>query len=286
MAKRWLDNKTIIITGASSGFGRLLATSLIQKHGCLVLGIGRSAEKFAAFKEELGSFSGRLIPHCFDVGDRAAWAAFRETLVREGITPDCLINCAGIMPPFNAALDTPIETFEKTMQTNFYAALYGIEALKDLLAKSSEGAIVNIDSSSALATIVGTAPYTASKAALYHYTQCLQYELGKKRYVGLIMPGFSPTAIMRDIKLNEKEERMIRRFSTPEDKMAKKILRAIIHKRKRCIPGADAKLMYHGYRLFPRTTMKAIRYALRKSGLPMFENVFESCDHKNQGDER
>ena len=53
MNKDWLNNKTVIVTGASSGIGRGLTTTLIQEHGCTVLGIGRREDRM---KEFLGKF--------------------------------------------------------------------------------------------------------------------------------------------------------------------------------------------------------------------------------------
>ena len=53
MGKCWLDNKTCVITGASSGIGRFISKILIEKHNCHIIGVGRSEEKMKNFISEL-----------------------------------------------------------------------------------------------------------------------------------------------------------------------------------------------------------------------------------------
>ena len=54
MDKNWLDNKTVIVTGASSGMGKGITEKLIKEHGCTVLGVARSQQKMEAVVAELG----------------------------------------------------------------------------------------------------------------------------------------------------------------------------------------------------------------------------------------
>ena len=54
MNKNWMDNKTVIITGASGGMGKGIAEKLIKEHGCTVIGIARSEEKMKKVVEESG----------------------------------------------------------------------------------------------------------------------------------------------------------------------------------------------------------------------------------------
>ena len=54
---KWIDNKTVIITGASSGIGKMLAEHLMKEHGCKVIGVARSEKKMVAFVEELGEYA-------------------------------------------------------------------------------------------------------------------------------------------------------------------------------------------------------------------------------------
>ena len=53
----WIDNKTVVITGASAGIGKGVTETLIKKHNCKVIGIARSQEKTEKFVEELGEYA-------------------------------------------------------------------------------------------------------------------------------------------------------------------------------------------------------------------------------------
>ena len=67
MDKNWLDNKTVIVTGASSGMGKGITEKLIKEHGCKVLGVARSEKKMEALVAELGEYASQ-----FEVSGSAA----------------------------------------------------------------------------------------------------------------------------------------------------------------------------------------------------------------------
>ena len=75
--KNWLKNKTIVITGASSGFGKLLAEKAVKRYDCTVIGIGRNKEKLERVKNELGD---KFIYFAFDVGVEKEWIDFAQKL--------------------------------------------------------------------------------------------------------------------------------------------------------------------------------------------------------------
>ena len=84
MTKCWFDYKTVIVTGASSGIGKLLAEKLIRDHGCNVIGIARTESKLAALKEELGQFSHKFSYFAFDVSDKDKWTSLAAELEEKG----------------------------------------------------------------------------------------------------------------------------------------------------------------------------------------------------------
>ena len=262
-----LQGKTVILTGASSGIGREMAKLLALKHGASVLGIGRNIQRLQSLKEELGeSFSYRA----FDVSVRSEWLAFAKDLKNEGIEPALLINNAGMFPTFTKAQKLPTETLEKVLKTNFLSAVYAVEGLKELLGES--GAIVNICSSAALCTVVGTSAYSASKSAMKAYTEALMLE-EKGRYVGLIFPGTTATDLFRGDKKTENSGLQI--IATSPQKMAKKIVKRIVKRRKRSIIGWDAKAMNLTAKLAPVWGLRLICWVMRISKSKVFEDVFE-----------
>ena len=133
MDKNWLDNKTVIVTGASSGMGKGITEKLIKEHGCTVLGVARSQQKMEALVAELGEYANKFSYQLFDVSDRANWDNYLNYLNENNIKPDILINNAGILPKFDKFQHYSIEDIEKAMNINFYSAVYSMHALLPLL---------------------------------------------------------------------------------------------------------------------------------------------------------
>ena len=275
MKRSWLDGKTFLISGASSGLGRGLAEKLISFHDCRIIGIGRSEKKFkdfiASLKENANKFSYRV----FDVTDEAKWISLARELKENGVKIDGLINCAGMLPPFRSAVKTAVSDTEIVIKTNFLSCVYAVNAVYPLLAASDTPAIVNISSAAALATIVGTSAYSASKSALKSYTEALSLELRGKVYVSLVMPGFARTGIFRLQNTSIEDDKLIRSFCMPADKMTNKIYRGLKRKKTRMVIGKDARAMDFFYRLFPKPTMLAVKAVLRRAKIKLFEEVFD-----------
>src|SRR5574344_1973528 len=98
MSKYNLNNKNVIITGASSGFGKLIATRLATEYSCKVIGIARNEEKLIKAKQEIGE---NFTYSAFDVGVKDNWTAFSEKLAQTDFRPDVLVNNAGVLPKFS-----------------------------------------------------------------------------------------------------------------------------------------------------------------------------------------
>lgn len=270
MAKNWLNNKIVIITGASSGIGSQLVRILLG-YGCRVVGVSRDEAKAKKFAKSLNS--SRYSFYCFDVGIKSEWEKFIEYLNENNIIPDVIINNAGVLPPFRRASDTPIETYEKVIQINYLSAVYSYNYLLPLLKNSTTPTVVNVASSSALASLIGTSAYTASKTALRAHTECIIRER-KDLYVALVCPGFAKTDIFRDQKQTASEG-IIGKVSMPADKMAKKIVKKLRRKKRRIVIGIDARFMSGLYRLAPNISTKLFAWIFKKSKLPLFDEVFK-----------
>ena len=102
MNKCWFDYKTVILSGASSGIGKGIAERLIRDHGCIVIGIARNEERLLGFKKELGNKGDNFTYYTFDVSQEEKWYELADTLRKENIKPDMLINNAGILPKFDS----------------------------------------------------------------------------------------------------------------------------------------------------------------------------------------
>lgn len=274
MRKNELKNKIFVVSGASSGLGRLIAEKLIGKN-CKVIGIGRSEEKFRNFKEKLGEKAERFQSEIFDVTVKENWVKLAADIKENYGHIDGIINCAGVFPPFKKVTGVSSEDTENVMKTNFFSAVYAVEALFGLTDGADMPIIVNISSASALCSIVGTSAYSASKAALKAYSEILGEELRGKAYVATVMPGFARTDIFRSQNTSFEENKLLYKMSMPAEKMANKIFKGIEKGKKRMIFGFDAKLMNFFYKLMPKTTTKIIRKILKKSKMKLFEDIFD-----------
>ena len=269
-----INNKTVIITGASSGIGRGIAVKLIKEYNCTVLGIARSKEKMESLSAELGSDAEKFSYRLFDVSNQENWRDFHSYLTENGIKPDILINNAGILPKFKKAENLSVEEIKQTMNINFYGAVYSMKELLPLILESSTPAVVNIDSSAAFMPLAGTSVYSASKAALKAFTEAMREELRGRCYVGLICPGFTKTDIFRSQNLTEKkEEKIIGAISTSCDYAVKRIVTSIAKKRELTVIGTDARFMKLMGKIMPVKGGRMVSTILKKSGFKLFDGL-------------
>lgn len=278
MKKCWLCNRTVIITGASGGIGRELTKQLILDYGCKVIGIGRNEQKMLNLIADLGEHKHLFDYHLFDISLEENWIRFSSQLQADGIIPDILINNAGVLPNFcrfipQSSNGNIQHDLVKTMDINYLSSVYSISELLPMLSQSNTPAIINIASSAALASLPGTAAYSASKAALKSFTESLIVEQHGKIYVGLICPGFSKTDIFRQ-QHHSSSNKAIDFISMPADKMARKIISSMRRKRSKSVIGIDAKLMDISYRLFGVKALRLFGGIMKASKIELFNDIF------------
>lgn len=265
MKKLNYNNKTVIITGASSGIGKELSKQLILDYGCTVYAIARNEEKLQKAKSELGE---NYIIYPMDVSVKENWLKLADFLKNSSICVDILINCAGILPKFATLENTEITEYEKAIAINYLAQVYACKAMLPLMRKN--GAIVNVASASALCPFSLVSGYSASKSALSRFSESIAEEI-KHLSVSTVLCGFVKTDIMKNQKMNEKEARLISSFSADCNKAVNKILRRVKRRKKRIVTGFDGHFMSIMYRLFPNFAPKFFSRFLKKSGLQLFQ---------------
>ena len=273
--KNWLKDEYVVLSGASGGIGRQLCKLLIESYGANVIGIGRNEQKMLSLKEELGDNANKFSFKLFDVSEESAWQDFKTHLQKNQIYPILLVNNAGMFPTFAKASETPAQVAKRIMDVNYFSAIYACNALKSQLrgTKKRTPAIVNVSSCAALCTVVGSGIYSASKAALKSYTEALMLEEKGKIHVGLICPGTTATELF-DGDENTKNSALTY-IAMKADKMAKKIAKKIIHRKKRAVLGIDAKLMSFCAKIMPVKGLFLIRGVMKTSKSKVFKNVFD-----------
>lgn len=159
--------KTILITGASSGFGLKLASKL-HKEGFTVIGTSRQPEKYA------GQFPFKLLR--LDIDDDSSVQSFTRELFACTEKLDVLVNNAGFMLT-GIAEETPTELGRQQFETNFWGTVKVTNALLPHFRKQKSGQIITVSSIVALIGPPNLSYYTASKHAVEGYFKSLRFEL-------------------------------------------------------------------------------------------------------------
>ncbi len=168
-------DRTAVVTGASSGIGVEIARDLVRR-GHQVTLVARSADKLEALAEELRSNGGRADVLAADLSDRAARAELLPRVEALGLTPDVLVN--------NAGLSTlgPVHRADPEAEMNMIEV--DVVTVADLctrflpgMVERDRGAILNVASTAAFQPLPGQAGYGAGKAFVLSYTQSLAGEL-------------------------------------------------------------------------------------------------------------
>ena len=212
-----LENKNIIVTGASGGIGNAIIKKL-NDAGANILASGTRIEKLEELKKNYENI--KILR--FDISQSEKIEEFIENATDElGGSLDGIINNAGITQD-NLAIRMSLEEWQKVININLTSTfLLSKFAIKKML-KNKSGKIVNITSVVGHTGNLGQANYTASKAGIIAMSKSLAIEYAKKNInINCISPGFIKTA-MTD-KIDEKFKEVIiskipsSRLGEPED---------------------------------------------------------------------
>ena len=185
-----LKNKTIFITGATSGFG-LACARLFAEHGARVVATGRRQDRLDALKSELGSAVHAIV---LDVRDPKAVNAAVAALPAPFDKVDILINNAGLALGLSSYESLPLEQIQQMVDTNISGALYCTHALLPGMVARDSGHIVNLGSIAGNYPYPGGNVYGATKAFIKQFTLNLRADLlGKNIRVTNIEPGMCDT---------------------------------------------------------------------------------------------
>jgi short-subunit dehydrogenase len=161
--------QTILITGASSGFGLLIANKL-HKSGYTVIGTSRDPEKYQS------KLPFKLLP--LDITNDHSIESFGKELFKHIKQLDVLINNAGFYLS-GLAEETTIEQGKQQLETNFWGTVKLTNELLPYFRKQRFGKIITIGSIMGLISLPGGAYYAASKHALEGYFKALRFELNE-----------------------------------------------------------------------------------------------------------
>lgn len=194
------SGKVALITGASSGFGRLLAQELGKRGARLVLGDINEAD-LMTLADELGGAGIEVCARRCDVSVEEDCAALAELAQAEFGQLDLAVNNAGIAPPMMAIEETDETEMDRQYNVNVKGILFGLKYQLPLMRQRGDGAILNVSSMAGLGGAPKIASYSAAKHAVIGLTKTAAVENARHGVrVNAICPFFTLTPMVTDIE--------------------------------------------------------------------------------------
>ncbi|WOH14609.1 hypothetical protein DCAR_0934129 [Daucus carota subsp. sativus] len=246
-----LEGKVVMVTGASSGFGRELCVDL-AKAGCRVIAAARRTNRLQSLCEEIngspdaieltkapisGSISCRAEAVELDVaGDEEtikmavekAWKCFGRI--------DALVNNAGIRGGVNSSLELSEEEWNNVVRTNLTGSWLVSKHVGLLMVEAvQEGCIINISSTGGVNRTLahGLLAYGSSKAGLNSMTKIMALELGKHN---IRVNSISPDIFKSEITEGLMKKDSLKAFLTPDPALSS-LVRYLIHDTSKYVTG-------------------------------------------------
>ena len=207
-----LDGKTALVTGASKGIGKAIATELAAAGAIVVVGYRSGKEDAESLAGEIG---GRAVQADVSNPDEA------KRLVDEAGDVDILVNNAGLTRDGLLARMSD-DDWQTVIDTNLASVFYTCRAVTRPMMKKRAGSIVNISSIVGVHGNWGQTNYAASKAGIIGFTKSLARELGSRNVrANVVAPGYVKTQLT-DVLPEEATTAMLEntplgRLGDPED---------------------------------------------------------------------
>jgi len=185
---KYVKEKVIIVTGAASGFGKLISEKCAAG-GAKVVGVDVSVEGLNEVFEGIRAAGFEGTAHVADVTDMAQVQAAGQHAVDTYGRIDVIVNNAGVMPlAFFADHERAWEKWHKAIDINIKGVVNGISAVYDTMIKQGRGQVVNISSIYGNAGTEGSGVYSATKAAVDVISDSLRVETQGRIKVTTVKP--------------------------------------------------------------------------------------------------
>ena len=252
------QNKAVLVTGGSSGLGRIIAEQFVRAGSKLAI-VGLVADAVARAEAEMRSAGGEVLGICADITRQEdVDRLFAQTLARFDRL-DVLVNNAG-RSMRGKVLDTTPEQFRELMELNLIALVRCTRAAVPHLLEH-RGHVVNIGSLAAKSAARWVGAYPATKFAVAAYSQQLRLELGPQGlHVLLVCPGpierkdsrLYPLAGLEDVPESAREPGAgVKTKAIPPDALAQAILRACEKRSPEIVMPGKARLLFAVLQLWP-----------------------------------
>jgi NADP-dependent 3-hydroxy acid dehydrogenase YdfG len=220
-----IQNKVVIITGASSGLGEATAKRL-AKHGAKLMLAARREDRLQELVAKIEQEGGTAKYQVTDVSDRSQVEALAKATQQAYGRIDVLVNNAGLMP-LSPLDETKVEEWEKMIDVNIKGVLYGVAAVLPIMRSQESGHIINLSSVAGHKVFAGGTVYCATKFAVKAISEGIRLESHGHIRSTNISPGAVTTELTNTITHEQTAQNIDQLYSVAID--ADAIARAITY---------------------------------------------------------
>ena len=216
-----LKGKCAVITGASRGIGKCIATKFAKEGANVVINYRNNEEEALKVKQELEDLGSQVLVVKADVSELEQAEKLIKEAKKEFGKVDILVNNAGITKD-NLIIRMKEEDFDSVIKTNLKGAFNCLKSVTPIMLKQKYGKIVNMSSVVGVVGNPGQVNYCASKAGLIGMTKSLAKEIGSRNItVNAIAPGFIDTDMTKILSDDQKKKILsqipLNKFGNVED---------------------------------------------------------------------
>ncbi len=194
----WVKDKVVVVTGASGGIGRAVASRL-GEHGARVAAIDMNIQRLESVVDELRASGYPVAAFPADITVRSDVDAVIDKVESQLGPIGYLVNVAGVLR-LALALELSDEDWAATFAVNTNGVFYTSQAVANRMVSRKSGAIVTVASNAAGVPRIGMAAYSASKAAAIAFTKTLALEVAKHGIrCNVVAPGSTDTDMLRSM---------------------------------------------------------------------------------------
>ena len=221
-----VENKTVVITGASSGIGEATA-KLLASHGANVVLGARRTERLDQIATEIEASGGKAMARAVDVTNAESVEALVYHAKNMFGRVDAIFNNAGVMP-LAPMSELKTDEWDNMINVNIRGVLNGIAAVLPIFKEQGSGHVLNTASIAAHVVVPSGAVYCATKYAVWAISDGLRQESSNVR-VTVISPGVVATELGHDISDETSKELLtqFRQIALTPDAIARAVLYAL-----------------------------------------------------------
>src|SRR6201996_8772645 len=195
-----LENKVVIVTGASRGIGEAIAVKMAEQGAHIAFSYVSSDEKARALETRLKGLGIKAKAYKSNAGSYTDCETMVNDVVKEFGAVDVCVNNAGISKDKLLLRMTP-EQWDEVMETNLKSVYNMTKQVIRPMMKSRKGSIINMSSIIGIRGNAGQGSYAASKAGIIGFTKSIALELGSRNIrCNAIAPGFIETDMTHYLK--------------------------------------------------------------------------------------